>query len=86
MVPERRFTRKLPAHHGVFSYARIPLAGGIAAYRLFRRDLKRALHAETRNFHSDCARPYIASELNFARRQLRNTVDEIDLAFMGVTQ
>ncbi len=79
-------TRKLPAHKGVFSYARIPMDGGGVAYRLFRRDMRRALHAELRNFHPDCSRSLIARELNIARHQLRNTVDEIDLEIMGVTQ
>lgn len=80
----RPFTRKLPAHHGCFSYARIPMDGGAVVYRLFRRDQAGALHAETRNFHPDCTRRFIARELNVARHQLRNTVDEIDLALMGV--
>lgn len=82
----RTTTRKLPAHRGVFSYARIPLEGGTVAYRLFRRDLRRVLHAELKTFHPDCSRSFIARELNIARHQLRNTVDEIDLALMGVTQ
>ena len=83
------FTRKLPAHHGCFSYARIPgheTTGAPAGvtYRLFRRDQRGALHAETRNFHPGCSRHLVAVELNVARHQLRNTVDEIDLALMGV--
>lgn len=85
----RPFTRKLPAHHGCFSYARFPhqdTTGSFSGviYRLFRRDQRGALHAETRNFHPDCSRRFIAVELNVARHQLRNTVDEIDLALMGV--
>lgn len=79
-------TRKLPAHKGCFSFARIPMDGSGVTYRLFRRDLRRVLHAEMKNFHPDCTRGYIARELNIARHQLRNTVDEIDLEIMGVTQ
>lgn len=79
-------TRKLPAHRGAFSYARIPMQDGAVAYRLFRRDMRRALHAELKTFHPDCSRSFIARELNIARHQLRNTVDEIDLEIMGVTQ
>lgn len=82
----RSTTRKLPAHRGAFSYARIPLDGGAVAYRLFRRDMRGALHAEFRNFHPDRRRGDIARELNIARHQLRNTVDEIDLQIMGVMQ
>lgn len=82
----RPITRKLPAHRGTFSYARIPMDGGGVTYRLFRRDMRRVLHAELKNFHPDCSRSFIARELNIARHQLRNTVDEIDLEIMGVTQ
>lgn len=78
--------RKLPAHKGVFSYVRIPLADGAIAYRLFRRDLRRVLHAQLKTFHPDCSRSFIARELNIARHQLRDSVDEIDMEIMGVTQ
>ena len=79
-------TRKLPAHKGVFSYARIPMDGGGVTYRLFRRDMRRALHAELCNFKPDCERRLIAQQLRKARRRLRETVDEIDLEIMGVRQ
>lgn len=79
-------TRKLPAHKGVFSYARIPMDGGGVAYRLFRRDMRRALHARLLNFHPECDRQRIARELRIERHSLRNMVDEIDLEIMGVTQ
>ena len=79
------YTRKLPAHRGTFSYARIPMDGGVT-YRLFRRDMSRALHAELCPFHPDCDRRVIAQQLRKARRRLRETVDEIDLEIMGVTQ
>lgn len=82
----RAHVRKLPAHRGTFSYARIPQDGGGVVYRLFRRDMRRALHAELCNFHSDCTRQLIAKTLRAARHRLRNTVDEIDLQIMGVTQ
>jgi len=76
--------RKLPAHRGVFSYSRIPMDDGAVVYRLFRRDQRGVLHAVTRNFHPDCSRHVIAEDLNIARHQLRNTVDDVDLALMGV--
>ena len=81
----RRLTRKLPAHRGVFSYSRIPLDGGGVAYRLFRRDMRGAVHAVLRNF-ATIDRRAMAEELNIARHQLRNTVDDIDLEIMGVEQ
>lgn len=68
------YTRKLPAHRGSFSYARIPMGGGVT-YRLFRRDMRRALHAELCPFHPDCDRRLIAQQLRTARRRLRETVD-----------
>ena len=80
------YTRKLPAHRSTFSYARIPTDGGGVTYRLFRRDMRRALHAELCPFHSDCDRRLIAQQLRTARRRLRETVDEIDLEIMGVMQ
>jgi hypothetical protein len=82
----RRLTRKLPSHRGVFSYSRIPMPGGSVVYRLFRRDQRGALHCEMRNFHPDCKRAFIAKKLNLARHKLRDQVDEIDLALMGVTE
>lgn len=81
----RPYTRKLPAHRGTFSYARIPMDGGVT-YRLFRRDMRRALHARLLNFHPECDRQRIARELRIERRRLRETVDEIDLEIMGVRQ
>jgi len=85
-MTDRHLTRKPPAPRGSFSYARIPLLGGGVAYRLFRRDQRRVLHAELLPFHPDCDRRTIARDLHAARHRLRNTVDEIDLEIMGVTQ
>jgi hypothetical protein len=78
-------SRKLPQHRGVFSYARIPMDGGGTVYRLFRRDMKRVLHCEMRVFHPDYPRASRARELNAARHQLRNLVDDIDLKLLGVS-
>jgi hypothetical protein len=55
-------------------------------YRLFRRDLRRVLHVEMHTFGRDWQRRAIAERLRQMRHRLRNTVDEIDLALMGVTQ
>ncbi|MFK2876946.1 hypothetical protein [Rhodanobacter hydrolyticus] len=82
----RLHSRKLPAHRGTFSYARVPMDDGGVAYRLFRRDMRRALHAELCNFHPDCDRRLIAQQLRKARHRLRETVDDIDLQILGVTQ
>jgi hypothetical protein len=78
-------SRKLPQHRGVFSYARIPTDGGGVVYRLFRRDMKRVLHCEMRVFHPDYPRAARARDLNKARHQLRDLVDDIDLKLLGVS-
>lgn len=80
------FIRKLPAHRDGFSYARIPHPDGGVVYRLFRRDLRRVVHAETLPFHPDCTRQLIAKKLRAARHKLRDRVDDIDLHLMGVMQ
>lgn len=81
----RAITRKLPLHRGVFSYSRIPTDGGGVMFRLFRRDMRRVLHAESLPFHPDCTRKLIADTLRKARRRLRDQVDEVDLKLMGVS-
>lgn len=83
-MTHRAPTRKLPSHRGAFSYSRIPLDGGTVIYRLFRRDARGALHARTLPFAPACARHLIAGTLRTARHALRDQVDEIDLALMGV--
>lgn len=85
-VAARHFTCKLPSHHGKFSYARIPQfdsIGGVT-YRLFRRDDRGAVHYQQCVFEGHCSIANAARDLNIARHQLRNTVDDIDLALMGV--
>lgn len=82
----RPLTRKLPAHRGCFSYSCIPTEGGSVIYRLFRRDMTRRVHAVVCAFDQGSSRSFVAEELNIARHQLRNTVDEIDLQIMGVEQ
>lgn len=78
-------TRRLPSRRDRFCWARIPQESGAVVYRLYRRDMRGAVHAVLRNFPA-IDRRAMAEELNIARHQLRNTVDDIDLAFMGVEQ
>lgn len=77
-------TRRMPHNRNGFCWARIPQQDGCTLYRLYRRDMRRAIHAVLRNFRADCSRKFIATELNIARHQLRNSVDDVDLALMGV--
>ena len=85
-MTDRPITRKLPAHRGCFSYGRIPLECGGVTYRLFRRTMEGRLYYEPLTFSRLDSRSLVARELNIARHRLRNTVDEIDLEIMGVTQ
>ncbi|MGN6383697.1 MAG: hypothetical protein ACTHMK_13925 [Dyella sp.] len=78
-------TRKLPTAGHRFCYGRVPCDDGRVSYRLFRRAMNGRTHYEMRSFRPNETRSYIARELNIARHQLRNTVDEIDLGIMGVT-
>jgi hypothetical protein len=78
--------RRMPHNRNAFCWARIPQQDGCTLYRLYRRDQRGAVHAVLCNFSRDADRAEIAGELNVARHQLRNTVDEIDLALMGVTE
>lgn len=77
-------TRRMPHNRNSFCWARIPQDDGGVLYRLYRRDMRRAVHAALRNFPAGCDRHTIASEINVARHQLRNAVDDVDLALMGV--
>lgn len=79
----RHLTRRMPRNRNGFCWARIPQESGGVLYRLYRRDMRGAVHAALRNF-ATADRRAMAEELNIARHQLRNTVDDIDLALMGV--
>lgn len=81
----RRVTRKDPKKNPGFSWGRFPMGDtGVVAYRLFRRDCRGALHLRSIDLRPGDSRCAIASSLRRARRTLRDQVDEIDLAAMGV--
>lgn len=81
----RRVTRKEPKKNPGFSWGRFPMGDtGVVAYRLFRRDCRRALHTRCIDLRPGDSRSAIAASLRRARRTLRDQVDEIDLAAMGV--
>ena len=79
----RPLTRRTPHNRNGFCWARIPQDSGSVLYRLYRRDQRGAVHAVLRNFTA-LDRHAMAEELNIARHQLRNSVDDVDLALMGV--
>ena len=67
-----------------FSWARVPTASGGVTYRLYRCDMKGALHAEVLRFPAGESRQQIQAVLRTARHKLRDSVDDIDLHFLGV--
>lgn len=81
----RLFDRRTPKANGGFSWGRFPAEETIQ-YRLFRRDHTGALHLSVITFAKNIPTEQIAADVRRARHQLRNKVDEIDLAAMGVTE
>ncbi len=78
-------TRRSPTKNTGFSWGRFPMgASGIVVYRLFRRDHRGAVHFVGLNFYRHDQRSAIAMALRAACHRLRDRVDEIDLAAMGV--
>jgi len=79
----RHFTRRAPKRNEGLSWGRFPTDDGSAVtYRLFRRDHTGRLHFDARTFFTTSDPTYIAKVLRHAKRQLRDRVDEIDLAAM----
>ncbi|WP_223495884.1 hypothetical protein [Stenotrophomonas indicatrix] len=76
---------RLPKRTEGFAWGRAidkVMGGHVLIYRLFRRDLKGALHIETRAFSLTDHRRHIALQLLIARRQLREKVDAIGYALI----
>lgn len=82
-------TRRTPTRNGGFSWGRFTRDQGRAqppavTYRLFRRDHRGLLHMHELGYGNGEPRVRIAREVRAARHKLRDRVDEIDLAAMGV--
>lgn len=75
-----------PKKTGGFSWGRSVSAAGLVTWRLFRRDQRGALHLKQISPNTEWSRDVIAGQINRARHALRDQVDVIDLALMGVTQ
>jgi len=82
----RQHSTRAPQRNGGFSWGRFPMSEtGTVTYRLFRRDHKGALHMANLTFYlARDSRADIALALRHACHQLRDRVDTIDLAAMGV--
>lgn len=81
----RHLSRKPPRKTRGFSWARLVDDHGVT-YRLTRGDVRGRLYAEQRLFGKTCERSVIASVIRSARRRLLDTVDEISLKQLGVTE
>ncbi|PPU15847.1 hypothetical protein XacyCFBP2565_08615 [Xanthomonas arboricola pv. corylina] len=81
----RHLTRRAPKRKRGLCWGRTPdESGSVVTWQLFRRDHRGAIHMSTLQFTYAEPRAYIAQRLRDARRILRDRVDEIDLAAMGV--
>lgn len=82
----RHVARRAPKRKRGLCWGRTPNDDGtVVTWQLFRRDHRGALHMSSLQFTYAEPRAYIAQRLRNARRKLRDRVDEIDLAAMGVT-
>lgn len=80
----RLVARRSPKKLNGFSWGRFPVGDtGVVAYRLFRRDQRGALHTSILHFYPR-ERREVALAVRQACHRLRDRVDEIDLAAMGV--
>lgn len=88
-MTHHRYDRRLPKRTEGFAWGRTidkVMGGHALTYRLFRRDLKGALHIETRAFSLTDHRRHIALQLLIARRQLREKVEAIGYALIEAEQ
>lgn len=82
----KQMRHKRPNPHARFSWGRVVGDGGTVTYRLFRRDMNRALHASLHRFPADADRRDVAQKLRAMRRELLQRVDNIELHLLGVAQ
>lgn len=81
----RLFETRRPQSGRGFAWCRV-VADTTIQYRLYRRDYRNALHCSTVTFSKTTPTEEIASALKKKRRELRDKVDVLDLAAMGVTE
>lgn len=88
-MTHHRYDRRLPKRTEGFAWGRTidkVMGGHALTYRLFRRDLRGALHISTLQFSLADHRRHIALQLLIARRQLREKVDAIGYALIEAEQ
>jgi len=77
-------TTRHPAKIGTFSWGRIVHESGAVTYRLFRRDRRNRVHMAIVVFQPGDSCRWRAQLLRRKYRDLRDQVDEVDLALMGI--
>jgi hypothetical protein len=88
-MTHHRYDRRLPKRTEGFAWGRSidkVMGGHALTYRLFRRDLRGALHISTLQFSLTDHRRHIALQLLIARRDLRERVDRIGYALIEAEQ
>jgi hypothetical protein len=84
-----RYDRRLPKRTEGFAWGRSidrVMGGHVLTYRLFRRDLKGALHISMRQFALTEHRRFIAMALRQMRKDLAAKVDAIGYALIEAEQ
>jgi len=84
-MTHHRYDRRLPKRTEGFAWGRSidkVLGGHVLTYRLFRRDLRGALHISMRQFALTDHRRFIAMALRHMRKDLAAKVDAIGYALI----
>ncbi|MBE5272148.1 hypothetical protein [Stenotrophomonas sp. B2] len=88
-MTHHRYDRRLPKRTEGFAWGRSidrVMGGHVLTYRLFRRDLKGALHISMRQFALTEHRRFIAMALRQMRKDLAAKVDAIGYALIEAEQ
>ncbi len=88
-MTHHRYDRRMPKRSDGFSWGRSidkVMGGHVLTYRLFRRDLKGALHISMRQFALTDHRRFIAMSLRQMRKDLAAKVDAIGYALIEAEQ
>jgi len=89
-MKDRHLLGRAPQKTAGFCWGRVITPDGGISYRMFRRDKRGELHYFMRTYttwelaHGSRIRTRIAHEIHQARHALRDQVDTVDLALMGV--
>ena len=88
-MTDHRYDRRLPKRTEGFAWGRSidkVLGGHVLTYRLFRRDLRGALHISMRQFALTDHRRFIAMALRQMRKDLAAKVEDLGYALIEAEQ